>query len=108
MSTTTAPPVPWHKVVTQDLPILAMLSEPVSDTTSETAIGADADHVDRITVGESPKPDQSAHRRMAELLHHATGWDIFPESSYDRSYVSRLWAEDWNSPEDSVYDDTSS
>jgi hypothetical protein len=25
--------------------------------------------------------------------------------SDERAYVSRLWAEDWNSPEDSVYDE---
>lgn len=47
--------------------------------------------------------DPSARLRWAELIHDVTGWD-FPEIPGDREYVSRLWAEDWDSPEDSVYD----
>jgi hypothetical protein len=45
-------------------------------------------------------PDPGARLRMAAALHGVTGWDIFPELSDDRAYVSRLWAEDWDSPED--------
>lgn len=29
----------------------------------------------------------------------------YPKKDVFRSYVSRLWAEDWDSPEDSVYDE---
>ena len=46
----------------------------------------------------------SAVDRMAERLHELTGWEIFPEIPTDREYVSRLWAEDWDSPEDSAGD----
>lgn len=53
-------------------------------------------------VAEPLYPD--AVVRMAEMLHDLTGWD-FPEIPTDREYVSRLWAEDWDSAEDSTYDD---
>jgi hypothetical protein len=52
----------------------------------------------RSTGGGRPLPD--ARQRMAAQLYAATGWDIFSEASAERPYVSRLWAEDWDSPED--------
>lgn len=57
-----------------------------------------------VTMGEQPEPDPGARTRMAGLLYEVTGWDIFPELATDRDYASRLWAEDWDSPEDAIYD----
>jgi hypothetical protein len=102
MSMSTAPAEPWYKVVTHDWPVIVPAN---GDTTQETELGDDAAHADRITMGEAPRPDHTARRRMAQLLQDMTGWDIFPEADQDRKYVSRLWAEDWDSPEDSQYDD---
>jgi hypothetical protein len=62
------------------------------------------EHARSIATGEALKPDPDARVRMASKLHAATRWDIFPELASDREYVSRLWAEDWDSPEDAIYD----
>lgn len=70
--------------------------------------GPPAAPVDDVAVDphRTPAPfkgDPQARNRWATKLHEMTGWE-FPEISADREYVSRLWAEDWDSPEDSVYD----
>jgi hypothetical protein len=62
------------------------------------------EHARSIEDGEAVQPDPDARIRMANMLHSVTGWDIFPELATDRDYVSRLWAEDWDSPEDAIYD----
>jgi len=62
------------------------------------------EHARSIAVGDETEPDPDARMRMASMLYAATGWDIFPEIATDREYVSRLWAEDWDSPEDAIYD----
>jgi len=92
---TTAPAEAWEVELTERQPLPRIIhTEP------------DADHVDRIARGEDAlNPDPTARRRMASLLQSATGWDIFPELEPDRAYVSRLWAEDWDSPEDSAHDE---
>jgi hypothetical protein len=48
-------------------------------------------------------PDPTARSRYARLLYAITGWEVF--GGDERGYVSRLWAEDWESPEDSAYDE---
>lgn len=48
-------------------------------------------------------PDPDARARMAAVLYRLTGWETF--GGDERAYVSRLWAEDWDSPEDSIYDE---
>lgn len=45
----------------------------------------------------------SGRRREAAAIRRVLGYD--DDEAAMRAYVSRLWAEDWNSPEDSVYDD---
>lgn len=47
--------------------------------------------------------DLDARRRWARLLYAIGGWDIFSAEG-ERGYVSKLWSEDWDSPEDTVYD----
>jgi hypothetical protein len=60
----------------------------------------------RLTEGVSPMGDPSARSRIAAALHRLTGWDVFADDAEaERAYVSRLWAEDWDSPEDAVYDE---
>jgi hypothetical protein len=44
--------------------------------------------------------------KLSIFLSHASSDDDDQEDDeLIRAYVSRLWAEDWDSPEDSVYDD---
>lgn len=64
-----------------------------------------SEYLHRFMEGQAPRPDPEARTRMASLLESVTGWHIFPEAAADRAYVSRLWAEDWDSPEDAVYDE---
>lgn len=50
--------------------------------------------------------DPLARLKMATLLWAATRWNIFPElDETDRDAVSRLWAQDWDSPEDVRHDE---
>ena len=50
--------------------------------------------------------DPTARARMAAAMHELTGWAVFAEDDADqRAYVSRLWAEDWDSAEDAAYDE---
>lgn len=56
----------------------------------------------RITTGETSNGDPHARERLARLLYQITGWETF--GGDERAYVSRLWAEDWDNPEDSAYD----
>jgi hypothetical protein len=56
----------------------------------------------RISAGEDPRPDPAARDRIARVLYRITGWEVF--GGDERAYVSRLWAEDWDSAEDSAYD----
>jgi hypothetical protein len=58
--------------------------------------------IQRIRVGEKPTGDPAARERLGRLLYRITGWEMF--GGDERAYVSRLWAEDWDSPEDSSYD----
>lgn len=58
--------------------------------------------IQRISAGEEPSGDPQARQRLAQVLYRITGWEIFGDG--ERSYVSRLWAEDWDSPEDAIYD----
>jgi hypothetical protein len=45
----------------------------------------------------------SGRSREAAAIRHVLGHD--DDEAAMRAYVSRLWADDWNSPEDSVYDE---
>jgi len=45
----------------------------------------------------------SGRTREAAAIRRVLGHD--DDEAAMRAYVSRLWAEDWDSPEDSVYDD---
>src|SRR5258708_37794407 len=56
-----------------------------------------------VLAGSQPDPDPEAPARYAALIYRITGWDAFSDPA--REYVSRLWAEDWDSPEDAAYDD---
>ena len=49
------------------------------------------------------RPDPDARSRMAAILYQITGWETF--GGDERAYVSRLWAEDWDNPEDAIYDE---
>ena len=54
------------------------------------------------------KPDPHARARMAAILYEITRWDVFADADDEvdeRAYVSRLWAEDWDSTEDAIYDE---
>lgn len=56
-----------------------------------------------LRVPRPLQPDPDARGRMAAILYQITGWETF--GGDERAYVSRLWGEDWDSPEDSVYDE---
>lgn len=45
--------------------------------------------------------------RVDELLQRLMPEDASVEEDAARAYVTRLWSEEWNSPEDSVYDEES-
>jgi hypothetical protein len=94
--TTTAFRVAWH----MDVPEVA--TPPLLADAGEGDEQLD-EHAQSITTGEAPEPDPDARIRWALVLNHLTGWD-FPELPTDRAYISRLWAEDWESPEDAIYD----
>jgi hypothetical protein len=51
----------------------------------------------------SAPPPEGA--RLLDALARAHADEDGGRVSDERAYVSRLWAEDWNSPEDSVYDE---
>jgi hypothetical protein len=63
---------------------------------------ADERRLDALRAGVPPRPDPEARERIAAMLYHITGWEMF--GADERAYVSRMWAQDWDSPEDSVYD----
>ena len=65
---------------------------------------ADERHVQALSTGEPLHPDPDARFRLATVIYRITGWEIFTGDD-ERAYVSRLWAEDWDSPEDSAYDE---
>jgi hypothetical protein len=60
------------------------------------------EQIDALRARPTPQPDPGARARIAGILYRITGWEMF--AADERAYVSRLWAEDWDSPEDSVYD----
>jgi hypothetical protein len=94
--TTTAPRISWDSSPREvHPPQVAEVGEPRVKLVQ---------HARAILAGEAVRPDPDARVRMASMLHDATGWDIFPELPTDREYVSKLWAEDWDSPEDAIYD----
>ena len=65
-----------------------------------------SEHMQRLTVRVPVAGDPTARLRIAAALHRLTGWDVFADDAEaERAYVSRLWAEDWDSPEDAVYDE---
>lgn len=73
---------------------------------SEPADAALSQHMQRLTVKVPVTGDPTARYRIAAVLHRMTGWDTFSDDAEaGRAYVSRLWAEDWDSPEDAVYDE---
>jgi hypothetical protein len=64
------------------------------------------ERMQRLMTAATPTGDAAARSRIAAALHQVTGWDVFAEDAEaDRAYVSRLWAEDWDSPEDAIYDE---
>jgi len=75
-----------------------------SPISAQDAHEADEAHVRALRADQPPRPDPGARARMAGLLYEITGWETFSSNS-DRAYVSRLWSEDWDSPEDAAYDD---
>jgi hypothetical protein len=78
----------------------ASVAPAIPDLTPDDVPEAD---VQRIRRGkEKPEGDPDARQRLASALYRITGWEIF--GGDERAYVSRLWAEDWDSPEDSAYD----
>lgn len=95
--TTTALMVSWDTDVPRSMhPPLVAPADPGDDQLAE--------HAQSVVAGEVDHPDPNARVRIASMLYSVTGWDIFPELATDRDYVSRLWAEDWDSPEDAIYD----
>lgn len=103
MSITTTAPATWTAEPEQlDAPMSAMPM--VGAGQPHVAIHAAlAAQVARLMSSTPIVGDPHARERMADLLHRATGWDLFVPG--DREYVSRLWAEDWDSAEDAVYDE---
>lgn len=97
MTATTVEHANWTPhVLRQDAPGVAADSD-VKEVSEE--------HVQRIIKPAArSKRDPHARERLAHLLYRATGWETFAEDSAERAYVSRLWAEDWDSPEDTAYD----
>jgi hypothetical protein len=81
------------------------------ETTTPQAPAQPADaalnqHMQRLTVKVPVAGDPTARFRLAAILHRLGGWDVFADDAEaERAYVSRLWAEDWDSPEDAVYDE---
>jgi hypothetical protein len=61
------------------------------------------ERVEALREVQVSRPDPGAHDRIAAVLYRITGWELFGDD--ERAYVSRLWAEDWDSPEDTVYDE---
>jgi hypothetical protein len=70
--------------------------------TPDRAGEADEQRVSALRAGVPVRPDPDARDRIATVLYHITGWEMFGAS--ERAYVSRLWAQDWDSPEDCAYD----
>jgi hypothetical protein len=70
--------------------------------TPDRADVADDQRLRELRAGVPPRPDPDARDRIATMLYRITGWEMF--SGGERAYVSRLWAQDWDSPEDSAYD----
>lgn len=70
--------------------------------TTGGATEADEQRVRALRAGVPPRPDPDARDRIATMLYRITGWEMF--GAGERAYVSRLWAQDWDSPEDSAYD----
>lgn len=63
---------------------------------------ADEQRIRALSAGAPPRPDPEARDRLASMLYQITGWELF--GTNERDYLSRLWAQDWDSPEDSAYD----
>jgi hypothetical protein len=61
--------------------------------------------VERLMQSTPTQGDPLARARLAAVLFQVTGWEVFADENDERAYVSRLWAEDWDCPEDAVYDD---
>jgi hypothetical protein len=70
--------------------------------TPANAAEADEQRLRALQVGVPLRPDPDARDRIATMLYQITGWEMFGAS--ERPYISRLWAQDWDSPEDSAYD----
>ncbi|MGH3965073.1 MAG: hypothetical protein ACRDRY_17745 [Pseudonocardiaceae bacterium] len=84
-------------------PEVARAAQPGPDASQALAL-----HSQRILEGEETPPAPDARAKLAALLHKVTRWPMFLEHGDEeaaRTYVSRLWAEDWDSGGDSVYDD---
>lgn len=77
----------------------AEVARPVLVLVPSEVTAADAQ---RVLSEPETSGDPCARLRLAEILYRITGWEVF--GADERAYVSRLWAEDWDSPEDSAYD----
>jgi hypothetical protein len=82
----------------------AVITPVVRAVTLDDVQQADEQHVQALFTGEPLNPDPDARFRLAAVLYSITGWEIFGGAD-ERAYVSRLWAQDWDSPEDSAYDE---
>ena len=71
--------------------------------TSDDTADVDEQRVRELSAGAQLRPAPDAPARWARLLYGLTGWEMFNPG--ERGYVSRLWAQDWDSPEDAVYDE---
>jgi hypothetical protein len=71
--------------------------------TPASAANADERRLRALEVGVAPRPDPDARDRLATMLFQITGWEMF--GADERAYISRLWARDWDSSEDSAYDE---
>lgn len=61
-------------------------------------MGATTEHRGYVDLGADPVPTGNVEIIVDEARVTPT------DDEFMRSYVSRLWAEDWDSPEDAVYD----
>jgi len=61
-----------------------------------------------VTLTRDSIPAPSVHRYTVNNSQHGSITVVpvtVPLDDEERAYVGRLWAEDWDSPEDAIYDD---
>jgi hypothetical protein len=98
-----SPPV--LDLVPPELAVGGALTDPTSAAEQPPVDQALVEHMRGLLDGSRRSlPDARARARIAAALFRTTHWSIFDDHD-ERAYVSRLWAEDWDCPEDAAYND---